>query len=216
MFDLQTVVHWAIMIGSVAMYFIVTLAYSAICISCNPPSDPYWIMHKQMADPMFYLVCILTTVVALLPRYFNSNNLHYNIIYFFPHAAPPALPIDYETLLFTRQKALLLIFGLFQVHLSCPEGNAGPLLSPPRAAARAPPSLLPGAEDQGGAWPRRHVRLLLTRVPETRKRTRLQRINSTRMTKLELFNVEICMKAKVICAFCTHCCSTAASEARLL
>uniref|UniRef100_A0A8C2CQK5 Phospholipid-transporting ATPase n=1 Tax=Cyprinus carpio TaxID=7962 RepID=A0A8C2CQK5_CYPCA len=63
-----TAVHWVIMIGSVLVYFIVTLAYSAICISCNPPSDPYWIMHKQMADPMFYLVCILTTVVALLPR----------------------------------------------------------------------------------------------------------------------------------------------------
>uniref|UniRef100_A0A8C2CSJ9 Phospholipid-transporting ATPase n=1 Tax=Cyprinus carpio TaxID=7962 RepID=A0A8C2CSJ9_CYPCA len=62
-----TAVHWVIMIGSVLVYFIVTLAYSAICISCNPPSDPYWIMHKQMADPMFYLVCILTTVVALLP-----------------------------------------------------------------------------------------------------------------------------------------------------
>uniref|UniRef100_A0A8C1YGV5 Phospholipid-transporting ATPase n=1 Tax=Cyprinus carpio TaxID=7962 RepID=A0A8C1YGV5_CYPCA len=56
-----TAVHWVIMIGSVLVYFIVTLAYSAICISCNPPSDPYWIMHKQMADPMFYLVCILTT-----------------------------------------------------------------------------------------------------------------------------------------------------------
>uniref|UniRef100_A0A672SMX9 Phospholipid-transporting ATPase n=1 Tax=Sinocyclocheilus grahami TaxID=75366 RepID=A0A672SMX9_SINGR len=62
-----TAVHWVIMIGSVLVYFIMTLAYSAICISCNPPSDPYWIMHKQMADPMFYLVCILTTVVALLP-----------------------------------------------------------------------------------------------------------------------------------------------------
>ncbi|XP_017214606.1 phospholipid-transporting ATPase VB [Danio rerio] len=64
-----TVVHWVIMVGSVLVYFILTLAYSAICISCNPPSDPYWIMHKQMADPMFYLVCVLTTVVALLPRY---------------------------------------------------------------------------------------------------------------------------------------------------
>ncbi|XP_056106258.1 phospholipid-transporting ATPase VB [Rhinichthys klamathensis goyatoka] len=64
-----TAVHWVIMIGSVLVYFIVTLAYSAICTSCNPPSNPYWIMHKQMADPMFYLVCILTTVVALLPRY---------------------------------------------------------------------------------------------------------------------------------------------------
>ncbi|XP_049899159.1 phospholipid-transporting ATPase VB [Epinephelus moara] len=64
-----TVVHWLIMLGSVALYFIVTLAYSAICITCNPPSNPYWILQSQMADPMFYLLCIITTVVALLPRY---------------------------------------------------------------------------------------------------------------------------------------------------
>ncbi|KAM4555740.1 phospholipid-transporting ATPase VB [Odontesthes bonariensis] len=64
-----TVVHWVIMLGSVALYFIVTLAYSAICVTCNPPSNPYWILQSQMADPMFYLVCIISTVVALLPRY---------------------------------------------------------------------------------------------------------------------------------------------------
>uniref|UniRef100_UPI0037E9513F phospholipid-transporting ATPase VB n=1 Tax=Semicossyphus pulcher TaxID=241346 RepID=UPI0037E9513F len=64
-----TVVHWVIMWGSVAVYFIVTLAYSGVCITCNPPSDPYWILQSQMADPMFYLICIITTVVALLPRY---------------------------------------------------------------------------------------------------------------------------------------------------
>lgn len=64
-----TVVHWLIMLGSVALYFIVTLAYSAICVTCNPPSNPYWILQSQMADPMFYLLCIITTVVALLPRY---------------------------------------------------------------------------------------------------------------------------------------------------
>ncbi|XP_031713469.1 probable phospholipid-transporting ATPase VB [Anarrhichthys ocellatus] len=64
-----TVVHWVIMLGSVALYFIVTLAYSAICVTCNPPSNPYWILQSQMADPMFYLICIITTVVALMPRY---------------------------------------------------------------------------------------------------------------------------------------------------
>ncbi|KAM9849719.1 phospholipid-transporting ATPase VB [Aulostomus maculatus] len=64
-----TVVHWLIMLGSVAFYFIVTLAYSAICVTCNPPSNPYWILQDQMEDPMFYLICTLTTVVALLPRY---------------------------------------------------------------------------------------------------------------------------------------------------
>uniref|UniRef100_A0A674PMJ1 Phospholipid-transporting ATPase n=1 Tax=Takifugu rubripes TaxID=31033 RepID=A0A674PMJ1_TAKRU len=64
-----TVVHWVIIVGSVALYFIVTLAYSSICVTCNPPSNPYWILQSQMADPMFYLVCIIATVVALLPRY---------------------------------------------------------------------------------------------------------------------------------------------------
>ncbi|KAM4621664.1 phospholipid-transporting ATPase VB [Polymixia lowei] len=64
-----TFVHWVTILGSVAMYFIATLAYSATCITCNPPSNPYWILQNQMIDPMFYLVCIITTVVALLPRY---------------------------------------------------------------------------------------------------------------------------------------------------
>uniref|UniRef100_A0A3B4XPF6 Phospholipid-transporting ATPase n=1 Tax=Seriola lalandi dorsalis TaxID=1841481 RepID=A0A3B4XPF6_SERLL len=67
--EIKTVVHWVVMLGSVALYFIVTLAYSATCITCNPPSNPYWILQSQMADPMFYLICIITTVVALLPRY---------------------------------------------------------------------------------------------------------------------------------------------------
>ncbi|KAK3558571.1 hypothetical protein QTP86_021022 [Hemibagrus guttatus] len=64
-----TVVHWVIMVGSVVLFLIVTLAFSTLCISCNPPSNPYWIMQKQMQDPVFYLVCILSTVVALLPRF---------------------------------------------------------------------------------------------------------------------------------------------------
>ena len=69
-------VHWVIMLGSVALYFIVTLAYSAICVTCNPPSNPYWILQRQMADPMFYLICIISTVVALLPRYQLPHPAH--------------------------------------------------------------------------------------------------------------------------------------------
>ncbi|XP_017279529.1 probable phospholipid-transporting ATPase VB [Kryptolebias marmoratus] len=64
-----TVVHWIIMLGSVGLYFGVTLFYSAICVTCNPPSNPYWIFESQMGDPMFYLICTISTVVALLPRY---------------------------------------------------------------------------------------------------------------------------------------------------
>ncbi|RXM95859.1 putative phospholipid-transporting ATPase VB [Acipenser ruthenus] len=64
-----TVVHWVTMIGSVIFYFIVAIVFSATCISCNHPSNPYWIMEREMADPVFYLVCIITPVLALLPRY---------------------------------------------------------------------------------------------------------------------------------------------------
>ncbi|KAK2904042.1 phospholipid-transporting ATPase VB [Channa argus] len=64
-----TVVHLVIMVGSVMLFFVGTLVYSSTCVTCNPPSNPYWILQEQMADPMFYLICIITTVVALLPRY---------------------------------------------------------------------------------------------------------------------------------------------------
>lgn len=65
-----TWIHSAVMIGSILLYFVFSLIFGATCLTCNPPSNPYWIMEDQMADPVFYLVCIITTVVALLPRYF--------------------------------------------------------------------------------------------------------------------------------------------------
>lgn len=64
----QTLVHWVVMTGSVVLYFSMTLVYSALCVTCNPPSNPYWLFQEQMTDPVFYLVCFLSTVVALLPR----------------------------------------------------------------------------------------------------------------------------------------------------
>uniref|UniRef100_A0A8C7ZXM0 Phospholipid-transporting ATPase n=1 Tax=Oryzias sinensis TaxID=183150 RepID=A0A8C7ZXM0_9TELE len=70
-----TVVHWIIMLGSVALYFIVTLAYSAICVTCNPPSNPYWILQNQMADPMFYLICIISTVVFVIKNQKKVSNV---------------------------------------------------------------------------------------------------------------------------------------------
>ncbi|KAM5171285.1 phospholipid-transporting ATPase VB [Mantella aurantiaca] len=64
-----TIVHWITMIGSVVLYFVVSLAYNALCVSCEVPS-PYWIMENQMSGALFYLLCIITPVIALLPRYF--------------------------------------------------------------------------------------------------------------------------------------------------
>nr|XP_019817609.1 PREDICTED: probable phospholipid-transporting ATPase VD [Bos indicus] len=66
---LQTWIHMLVIAGSILCYFCFALAFGAMCVTCNPPSNPYWIMQEHMADPVFYLVCVLTTCVALLPRF---------------------------------------------------------------------------------------------------------------------------------------------------
>ncbi|XP_071670893.1 phospholipid-transporting ATPase VB isoform X2 [Patagioenas fasciata] len=65
-----TLLHVVTMIGSVAFYFIFSLIYNATCVLCNPPTNPYWIMERQLSDPIFYLLCLITPVIALLPRFF--------------------------------------------------------------------------------------------------------------------------------------------------
>ncbi|XP_053314399.1 phospholipid-transporting ATPase VD [Spea bombifrons] len=65
----MTWIHWAVISGSILSYFLFTLAFGAVCVKCNPPANPYWIMQKHMTDPTFYLVCLLSVIVALLPRY---------------------------------------------------------------------------------------------------------------------------------------------------
>uniref|UniRef100_A0A4W2DMH2 Phospholipid-transporting ATPase n=1 Tax=Bos indicus x Bos taurus TaxID=30522 RepID=A0A4W2DMH2_BOBOX len=64
-----TTIHGLVLAGSFLMYFVVSLAYNAICVTCNSPTNPYWVMEGQLSDPTFYLVCFLTPAVALLPRY---------------------------------------------------------------------------------------------------------------------------------------------------
>uniref|UniRef100_A0A8C6MMR3 Phospholipid-transporting ATPase n=1 Tax=Moschus moschiferus TaxID=68415 RepID=A0A8C6MMR3_MOSMO len=64
-----TWIHMLVIVGSILSYFLFALAFGAMCVTCNPPSNPYWIMQEHMADPVFYLVCVLTTCVALLPRF---------------------------------------------------------------------------------------------------------------------------------------------------
>lgn len=64
-----TWIHMLVIVGSILSYFFFALAFGALCVTCNPPSNPYGIMQKHMLDPVFYLVCVLTTCIALLPRF---------------------------------------------------------------------------------------------------------------------------------------------------
>uniref|UniRef100_A0A8C6YHS7 Phospholipid-transporting ATPase n=1 Tax=Nothoprocta perdicaria TaxID=30464 RepID=A0A8C6YHS7_NOTPE len=64
-----TFLHWSSCILSILLFFFVALVYNASCPICHPPSNPYWTMERLMGDPMFYFTCIISPIVALLPRY---------------------------------------------------------------------------------------------------------------------------------------------------
>uniref|UniRef100_A0A8D0GRR0 Phospholipid-transporting ATPase n=1 Tax=Sphenodon punctatus TaxID=8508 RepID=A0A8D0GRR0_SPHPU len=64
-----TWLHWSSCIFSILLFFIVALVYNASCPVCHPPSNPYWTIEKLMGEPMFYLTCLISPVVALLPRF---------------------------------------------------------------------------------------------------------------------------------------------------
>ncbi|NWV45935.1 AT10A ATPase, partial [Daphoenositta chrysoptera] len=64
-----TFLHWTSCIFSIILFFFVALVYNASCPVCHPPSNPYWTMERLIGDPMFYFTCIISPVVALLPRF---------------------------------------------------------------------------------------------------------------------------------------------------
>ncbi|KAL7983788.1 hypothetical protein Chor_000664, partial [Crotalus horridus] len=64
-----TWLHLSSCVFSIALFFIVALIYNISCPICYPPSNPYWTMEKLMGEPVFYLTCLISPVVALLPRF---------------------------------------------------------------------------------------------------------------------------------------------------
>uniref|UniRef100_A0A8D0D6W2 Phospholipid-transporting ATPase n=1 Tax=Sander lucioperca TaxID=283035 RepID=A0A8D0D6W2_SANLU len=65
-----TWMNWLSIAFSTALFFTVALCYNASCPTCYTPSNPYWTMQRLLQDPLFYLLCVITPVAALLPRYF--------------------------------------------------------------------------------------------------------------------------------------------------
>uniref|UniRef100_A0AAY4C396 Phospholipid-transporting ATPase n=1 Tax=Denticeps clupeoides TaxID=299321 RepID=A0AAY4C396_9TELE len=65
-----TWMNWASIAFSVILFFAVALGYNASCPTCYSPSNPYWTMQRLLGDPLFYLLCLVTPLAAVLPRYF--------------------------------------------------------------------------------------------------------------------------------------------------
>uniref|UniRef100_A0A4W4GAY7 Phospholipid-transporting ATPase n=1 Tax=Electrophorus electricus TaxID=8005 RepID=A0A4W4GAY7_ELEEL len=55
-------------VGSALFYYIFCLAFSVTCVTCNSPTNPLGIESRLMSEPLYYCVCGITVVVALLPR----------------------------------------------------------------------------------------------------------------------------------------------------
>uniref|UniRef100_A0AAY4CDE5 Phospholipid-transporting ATPase n=1 Tax=Denticeps clupeoides TaxID=299321 RepID=A0AAY4CDE5_9TELE len=63
-----TWLHGAVLLGSAAFYYGFSLLFSVLCVTCNSPTDPLGVETHAMSQPLYYCVCVLTTVLALLPR----------------------------------------------------------------------------------------------------------------------------------------------------
>ncbi|KAF4090183.1 hypothetical protein AMELA_G00049150 [Ameiurus melas] len=73
-----TWLHAAVLLGSGILYYVFVLVFSVTCVTCNTPTNLYGIETRLMSEPLYYCVCGLTTVLALLPRVFYralSNSL---------------------------------------------------------------------------------------------------------------------------------------------
>lgn len=76
---LQTWIHALVLLLSGVSYFGFVLLFSLFCLTCSPPANPLGVETLQMSQLFFYLICVLTTVMALLPRYTHPPHIHLTI-----------------------------------------------------------------------------------------------------------------------------------------
>uniref|UniRef100_A0AAX7VVQ7 Phospholipid-transporting ATPase n=1 Tax=Astatotilapia calliptera TaxID=8154 RepID=A0AAX7VVQ7_ASTCA len=68
-----TWIHMVVLVLSCTSYFGFVLLLSGFCVTCSPPVNPLGIELLQMSHSLFYITCVLTTVAALLPRYWTQT-----------------------------------------------------------------------------------------------------------------------------------------------
>ncbi|XP_057715089.1 probable phospholipid-transporting ATPase VD isoform X2 [Corythoichthys intestinalis] len=63
-----TWIHIFVLVLSGGSYFGFVLVFSVSCLTCSPPTNPVGVETSEMSQPLFYIVCMLTVVTALMPR----------------------------------------------------------------------------------------------------------------------------------------------------
>ncbi|XP_038213757.1 probable phospholipid-transporting ATPase VD isoform X3 [Zerene cesonia] len=63
-----TVIQVVALCGSLGSFFALTLVYQAVCVFCFNLPSTFRVLQHALADPLYWLVVVLTTVAALAPR----------------------------------------------------------------------------------------------------------------------------------------------------
>ncbi|XP_018563796.1 probable phospholipid-transporting ATPase VD isoform X2 [Anoplophora glabripennis] len=63
-----TVIHLASILFSIGAFYLYSITYNAYCVNCFGLPSTYWTIQVAMGRPQYWLVTLLSCVVALLPR----------------------------------------------------------------------------------------------------------------------------------------------------
>ncbi|GAB6021543.1 hypothetical protein CHUAL_004143 [Chamberlinius hualienensis] len=63
-----TYIHLVSFIVSIGTFFIFNIFYDTICLRCSSLPNPYWVFHHCLATPSFWLIVLIISIIAPLPR----------------------------------------------------------------------------------------------------------------------------------------------------
>ncbi|XP_046395531.1 phospholipid-transporting ATPase VD isoform X2 [Ischnura elegans] len=64
-----TVIHFLFIMASIIAFYIFSIIYNTLCIQCFGLPSNYWVIVKTMGSVVYWAVIILSSVLALLPRF---------------------------------------------------------------------------------------------------------------------------------------------------
>jgi phospholipid-translocating ATPase len=64
-----TIIHVVSIVASIGAFYLYSFLYNSLCVNCFGLPSTYWIIQKATARPTYWLITLLSSVVAILPRY---------------------------------------------------------------------------------------------------------------------------------------------------
>ncbi|RZB54427.1 phospholipid-transporting ATPase VD, partial [Asbolus verrucosus] len=64
-----TIIHVASIVLSIGAFYLYSFLYNSLCVNCFGLPSTYWTIQKATSRPTYWLITLLSSVVAILPRY---------------------------------------------------------------------------------------------------------------------------------------------------